>query len=91
LIERNIYYKLEIKIFNLPFAWPTDEPIKSKKIPLEVIKNDQLSSIVDEHSIAQKWKQILENNRKIPINNKYKLSNTIVNINIEDTAPSYIK
>jgi hypothetical protein len=52
LIGRNIYYKLEIKVFNLPFVWPTDELIKSKKIPLEVIKNDQLSSIVDEYSIV---------------------------------------
>ena len=52
LIGRDIYYKLGIKVFNLPFAWPTDEPTKSKKIPLEVVKNDQLSSAVDEHGIA---------------------------------------
>jgi hypothetical protein len=67
---------LEIKVFNLSFAWPTDEQTKSKKIPLKLIKDNQLLSAVDKYGIAQKWKQILEDNRKIPINNKCKLSNT---------------
>jgi hypothetical protein len=52
LIGKNIYYKLEIKVFNLLFAWPTNKPTKSKRIPLKVIKNDQLSSVVDEYSIV---------------------------------------
>jgi hypothetical protein len=53
-IERDLYYKLEIKIFNLSFLWPNKVPPKKKKKSIfQESKNTQLSAAVDENGITQ--------------------------------------
>jgi hypothetical protein len=78
---------LGIKIFNLPFSWPSEAPPKKKKSIFQENKSAQLSAAVDENGIIQAWKKILEDNIKIPVNNKCKLPNTSIAINTADTTP----
>jgi hypothetical protein len=52
LIGRDFYYKLGIKIFNLPFSWSSKAPPKKKKSIFQESKSTQLSA-VDENGIAQ--------------------------------------
>jgi hypothetical protein len=54
LIERDLYYKLGIKIFNLSFSWSNKAPPKKKKKSIfQENKSTQLSAAVDENGIVQ--------------------------------------
>jgi hypothetical protein len=50
-------------------------PKKKKKSIFQESKSTQLFAAVDENGIVQAWKKILEDNVKIPVNNKCKLPN----------------
>jgi hypothetical protein len=65
--------------------------LRKKEIRIVEIKNSQLSTAIKENGITHAWKLIQKNNTKISVNNKCKLVNISVAINIEDVEPSYIR
>ena len=92
IIGMNLFNKLGFQLSNIPFTWPDTISTKNKT-KLEIFNEDLVKPPpnVGQDGIADEWRQIIEENIRLPANSVCKLKDSIVSINTGNAKPCWIR
>ena len=85
IIGMDLFNKLGFQLHNIPFSWPENKKqIKPKK-------TEEIEEMVENDGIVDEWRDVIEDNLRLPVNSTCKLPDATLSIETGDVKPSWVR